>query len=189
MPPLFRLWSIRLKAKCIKEQELVIGGFTTQPKKPGNLGGLLLGYYERDLLVFAGKVGTGYSHGEGQMILKKLQQREQKTSPFKSIPIASRKGALFVKPELVAHVNFAEWTADGVMLHPSFQGLREDKAAKDVAREKPKAPPVATGKQAGTRTARKKTGGSNVPRPKSPASRSHIPTKSSIVSMASPNWI
>ena len=150
-----------LKAKCIKEQELVIGGFTTQPKKPGNLGALLLGYYERDLLVFAGKVGTGYSHGEGQMILKKLQQREQKTSPFKSIPIASRKGALFVKPELVAHVNFAEWTADGVMRHPSFQGLREDKAAKDVVREKPKAPPVATGKQAGTRTARKKTGGSN----------------------------
>jgi bifunctional non-homologous end joining protein LigD len=131
-----------VKSKCIKEQELVIGGYTTQPKHPGALGALLMGYYDKNDFIFAGKVGTGFSHSEGHALLTKLKKLEQKDPPFKSIPRLARKGAVFAKPELVAHVNFTEWTHDGVMRHPSFQGLREDKPAPEVVREKEKAPPV-----------------------------------------------
>jgi bifunctional non-homologous end joining protein LigD len=133
-----------VKSKCIKEQELVIGGYTTQPKHPGALGALLMGYYNKDDFTFAGKVGTGFSHSEGHALLTKLKKLEQKQPPFKSIPRLARKGAVFTKPELVAHVNFTEWTHDGVMRHPSFRGLREDKPAPEVVREKEKAPPVKT---------------------------------------------
>ncbi len=131
-----------LKSKCIKEQELVIGGYTTQPKHPGALGALLMGYYNKDEFIFAGKVGTGFSHSEGHALLTKLKKLEQKSPPFKAIPRLARKGAVFAKPELVAHVNFTEWTHDGVMRHPSFQGLREDKPAPEVVREKEQPPPV-----------------------------------------------
>jgi bifunctional non-homologous end joining protein LigD len=131
-----------VKSKCIKEQELVIGGYTTQPKHPGALDALLMGYYDKRELIFAGKVGTGFSHSEGHALLKKLKALEQKQPPFKSIPRLARRGAVFAKPELVAHVNFTEWTQDGMMRHPSFQGIREDKPAAEVVREKEKAPPV-----------------------------------------------
>jgi bifunctional non-homologous end joining protein LigD len=131
-----------LKSKCLREQELVIGGFTEQPKHPGMLGAFLMGYYENGALLFAGKVGTGFTHREGREILQKLKRLKRDTSPFKAIPTASRRGASFAKPELVAHVSFTEWTADGVMRHPSFQGLRSDKPAEEVVREKPKVPPA-----------------------------------------------
>jgi DNA-binding protein H-NS len=111
-------------------------------KHPGALGALLMGYYDKNDFIFAGKVGTGFSHSEGHALLTKLKKLEQKDPPFKSIPRLARKGAVFAKPELVAHVNFTEWTHDGVMRHPSFQGLREDKPAPEVVREKEKAPPV-----------------------------------------------
>ena len=178
-----------LKAKCIKEQELVIGGFTTQPKNPSNLGALLMGYYENDALIFAGKVGTGYSRSEGRMILKKLQQRTKKASPFKSIPTASRKSALFVKPELVAHVIFAEWTPDGLMRHPSFQGLREDKLANEVVREKPRAPAVAKGKPTGVKTARKKAGRLNSAKAEIAGIKISHPDKVVYRQSGIPNWI
>jgi len=61
-----------------------------------------------------------------------------KSSPFSAVPSAARRGALFVKPELVAHVNFGEWTPDSKLRHPSFQGLREDKPAHEVVREREK---------------------------------------------------
>jgi bifunctional non-homologous end joining protein LigD len=128
-----------LKSKCLREQELVIAGFTEQPKHPGMLGAFLMGYYENGALLFAGKVGTGFTHHEGREILQKLKRLTRNTSPFRAIPTASRRGASFVKPELVAHVKFTEWTTDGVMRHPSFQGLRADKPAQEIVREKPKA--------------------------------------------------
>jgi bifunctional non-homologous end joining protein LigD len=101
-----------------------------------------MGYHEKGDFVFAGKVGTGFSNSEGRDLLKRLNRLKQKSSPFKSVPAPSRRGASFVKPQLVAHVNFAEWTPDGAMRHPSFQGLREDKPARDVVREKEKTPPL-----------------------------------------------
>jgi bifunctional non-homologous end joining protein LigD len=127
-----------LKSKCIKEQELVIGGYTEQPKHPGTLGALLIGTFEGERLRFAGKVGTGFTHAEGRDLMKKLQARAAVASPFLALDTASRRGAHFVKPELVAQVHFSEWTPDGRLRHPSFQGLREDKPAKEVVREKEK---------------------------------------------------
>ena len=127
-----------LKSKCIKEQELVIGGYTEQPKHPGSLGALLIGYFDNDALRFAGKVGTGFSHQEGRDLLKKLRAIRAERSPFASLPSDARRGAHFVTPTLVAHVNFSEWTPDGKLRHPSFQGLREDKPAREVVREKEK---------------------------------------------------
>lgn len=128
-----------LKSKCIKEQEFVIGGYTEQPKHPGMLGALLIGYYEKDVLRFAGKVGTGFSAAEGRAILQKLQACTVKTSAFEKLPTDARRSARFVEPKLVAHVKFGEWTADGKLRHPSFQGLRGDKPAREVVREKEKA--------------------------------------------------
>ena len=104
------LW---LKSKCIKEQELVIGGYTEQPNHPGVLGALIVGYFEGDALRFAGKVGTGFTQAEARVLLKKLQERAVKASPFASLPTDARRGAHFVKPDLVAHVNFSEWTPEG----------------------------------------------------------------------------
>ena len=127
-----------LKSKCIREQEFVIGGYTEQPKHPGVLGAVLIGYYDQGHLQFAGKVGTGFSVAEGAALLKKLAARAVSASPFTTVPTDARRGARFVKPELVAHVNFGEWTPDGRLRHPSFQGLREDKPARDVVREKEK---------------------------------------------------
>ena len=129
------LW---LKSKCSKEQEIVIGGYVIQPKHPNLLGALLTGYYEKGDFIFSGKVGTGFSHKEGQAILKKLKKLSRKSSPFKAIPTPSKKGAVWVAPHLVAQVHFAEWTPDGHMRHPSFLGLREDKPAGEVKREKEK---------------------------------------------------
>ena len=136
-----------LKSKCIKEQEMVIGGYTEQPKHPGMLGALLVGYFEKDALRFAGKVGTGFTHQEGRDLLKKLKSIAADRPPFVSVPSDARRGAKFVTPKLVAHVNFGEWTPDGKLRHPSFQGLREDKPAREVTREKEK--PLAAVKEKG----------------------------------------
>ena len=125
-----------LKSKCVREQEFVIGGYTEQPKHPGVLGALLIGYYDNGVLQFAGKVGTGFSASEGAALLKKLKARVARSSPFVALPTDARRGAHFADPELVAHVNFGEWTPDGRLRHPSFQGLREDKPAREVVREK-----------------------------------------------------
>ncbi len=136
-----------LKSKCIKEQELVIGGYTEQPNHPGTLGALLVGYFDNSALRFAGKVGTGFSQTEARALLKKLQERCRTGSPFASLPSDARRRAHFIRPDLVAHVNFSEWTPDGKLRHPSFQGLREDKPAREVRREKAK-PLAAIAKQA-----------------------------------------
>ena len=123
-----------LKSKCVKEQELVIGGYTEQPKHPGILGALLIGTFEGEKLRFAGRVGTGFTQAEGRDLLKKLRARIADRSPFVTLDTASRRGAHYVRPELVAQVNFSEWTPDGRLRHPSFQGLREDKPAEQVVR-------------------------------------------------------
>lgn len=125
-----------LKSKCIKEQEFVIGGYTEQPKHPGVLGALLIGYYDQKILHFAGKVGTGFSADEGDALLKKLRKLGIKTASFDTVPTDARRRARFVDPVLVAHIKFGEWTPDGRLRHPSFQGLREDKPAREVVREK-----------------------------------------------------
>ena len=127
-----------LKTKCSKRQEFVIGGFTDPEGMRAGLGALLIGYYDRDRLVFCGKVGTGFTQKLALELRATLDRLEQKPSPF-TPPPEGRLGrdAHWVKPDLVCEVVFTEWTTDGKIRHPSFQGLRADKKPKQVTREKP----------------------------------------------------
>jgi bifunctional non-homologous end joining protein LigD len=135
-PGRMRTW---LKVKCQQEQELVIGGFTDPEGQRSGLGALLLGIYDKGKLRYAGKVGTGFSVKVAQDLRRKLDRLAQSTNPFGAkVPRMAR--AHWVKPELVANVTFGEWTPDGRLRHPSFKSLREDKAPREVVREKPVAP-------------------------------------------------
>ena len=136
-PTRSRTW---LKVKCLKRQEFVIGGYTDPEGSRVGLGALLLGVYDREgNLEFAGKVGTGFTAKVLDDLYKKLAAREQRESPFKEAKIPGITRAHWVKPELVGEVAFTEWTSDGRLRHPSFQGLRGDKNPKDVVREQPRA--------------------------------------------------
>jgi bifunctional non-homologous end joining protein LigD len=131
-----------LKTKCILRQEFVIGGFTDPEGSRVGIGALLVGFYDsQGRLVFSGKVGTGFTHKTAVDLRARLDRLEQKTCPF-ATPPPGRLGrnAHWVRPELVCEVAFTEWTADGRLRHPSFQGLRLDKSARDVRREVPQIP-------------------------------------------------
>ena len=95
---------------------------------------MLVGYYDRGELHYAGKVGTGYSERTLKELLAEMKPLEQADSPFVGKP-PLRKNVHWLKPKLVAQVGFAEWTTDGRLRHPRFIGLRRDKKAKDVVRE------------------------------------------------------
>lgn len=123
-----------LKFKCEAGQELVVVGWTDPEGSRLALGALLLGYHRGDDLVYAGKVGTGFS----QEVLRDLHARlvalERETSPCTVGKLPST-GVHWAEPELVAEVAFTEWTTAGQLRHPRFLGLRADKQAKDVVRE------------------------------------------------------
>ena len=125
-----------LKIKCVREQEVVIGGYTDPEGSRIGIGALLAGVYEGGRLVFAGKVGTGFSDKTLRELHKRLRALEQDACPFTPPPTGLGRPH-WVKPSLVAQVRFGEWTADGRMRHPSFEGLREDKPAEEVVREMP----------------------------------------------------
>jgi bifunctional non-homologous end joining protein LigD len=122
-----------LKVKCSRRQEVVLGGYTPPAGSRVGLGALLVGVHDGARLVYAGKVGTGFSTADLRALTAKLRALEQPASPFEPAPRVA--GARWVKPTLVGEVAFTEWTSDGKMRHPSFQGLREDKPARDVRRE------------------------------------------------------
>lgn len=122
------------KLKCAASQELVIGGWTDPSGTRPGLGALLVGYYDAERLCYAGKVGTGFDHQQLRELHRELSQRELAESPFTSPPRV--KGAHWARPELVGEVTFTEWTADGRLRHPSFRGLRADKDAREVRRER-----------------------------------------------------
>jgi DNA ligase D-like protein (predicted ligase) len=124
-----------LKFKCVNEQEFVIGGFTDPSGARVGFGALLVGYYERGKLRYAGKVGTGFDTETLLSLRRKLDARKTSRSPFTDE--VKEKGAHWVKPELVAQIGFSEWTRDGKLRHPRFLGLRTDKAATEVVRERP----------------------------------------------------
>jgi bifunctional non-homologous end joining protein LigD len=127
-----------LKIKCTSRQEFVVGGFTDPEGARSQFGALLLGMHERDgSLVYAGKVGTGFTDATLSALGKQLRKLEQATSPFSSGgPRPPARGAHWVKPTLVGEVTFTEWTRDGLLRHPSWEGLREDKPASKVVRER-----------------------------------------------------
>jgi bifunctional non-homologous end joining protein LigD len=127
-----------LKTKCVQRQEFVIGGFTDPEGMRAGIGALLIGYYDGERLVFCGKVGTGFTHKMTLDLRAKLDRIEIKTSPFTPPPPGSLgRNAHWVKPALACEVVFTEWTSDGKIRHPSFQGLRADKNPKEIVREVP----------------------------------------------------
>jgi bifunctional non-homologous end joining protein LigD len=126
-----------LKSKCVQRQELVIGGFTDPEGTRAGLGALLVGHREGGALRFAGKVGTGFTQASALALRKRLDALEIDECPFRPRPAGLGKRAHWVRPELVAEVEFGEWTGDGKVRHSSFQGLREDKSAREVVREVP----------------------------------------------------
>ena len=128
------------KIKCVKRQEFVVGGFTDPSGSRIGVGSILVGYYERGSLRFAGKVGTGtgWSNKFSLDLRRQLEKSEIDQTPFDPVPPGwLRKNAHWVKPTLVAEVEFSEWTSDGRVRHPSLKGFRTDKAPRDVGREDP----------------------------------------------------
>ena len=123
-----------LKSKCIQEQEFVIGGYTDPRGERIGFGALLVGFYRRGKLMYAGKVGTGFDTDTLQRLGRKLAQLETATSPFAGDGLP-RRGAHWVKPQLVAQIAFTEWTPGEKLRHPRFLGLRQDKRPEEVVRE------------------------------------------------------
>ena len=136
-----RTW---LKVKCVRRQEMVIGGFTDPEGSRQGFGALLLGVYDADgSLRYSGKVGTGFNDALLVKLRSALEGLVQDKPAFINPPRgAEARRAHWVKPELVAEVTFTEWTQDGTLRHASFQGLREDKRARDVVREDSSAVPA-----------------------------------------------
>ncbi len=125
-----------LKWKCSAQQELVIGGFTAPRGAREEFGALLVGAYDGDVLRYAGKVGTGFDGAELRSLAERMAPLERRQSPF-GAGDPPTKGTTWVEPELVAQIGFTEWTRDGRLRHPRYLGLRDDKAARDVVRERP----------------------------------------------------
>jgi bifunctional non-homologous end joining protein LigD len=124
------------KLKCHAEQELVIGGYTAPQGSRTDFGALLVGYFEDGRLSYAGKVGTGFDQATLRDLGAHLRKLERADSPFVDVhPIP--RGTHWVEPELVGQIAFTEWTRDGRLRHPRFLGLRTDKPAADVVRERP----------------------------------------------------
>ncbi|MBI4886263.1 MAG: hypothetical protein HY824_04160 [Acidobacteria bacterium] len=125
-----------LKTKCTRRQEFVIGGFTDPAGARDGLGALLVGYYDGGRLVFSGRVGTGFTHQGAIDLRRRLDAIARKECPFDPPPEgALGRRAHWVKPSLVGEVAFTEWTGDGKIRHPSFQGLRADKKPREVRRD------------------------------------------------------
>ncbi len=131
-----------LKSKCLHEQEFVIGGFSLSSDGPDRIGSLLLGYYRDGKLIYAGRTGTGFTQKMRRDLRERLAKLETKKAPFAVVPAEARRGgSLWVKPELVAQVRFATWTAEDFVRQAAFLGLREDKKPEEVFREEPNAAP------------------------------------------------
>lgn len=126
-----------LKIKCQQAQEFVIGGFTKPEGQRKFFGSLLLGYFDASgQFLYCGNVGTGFTEATLKLIYELLQKNISAKMPYINKP-RHFKNVTWVKPTLVAEVEFTEWTSDGSLRHPSFKGIRFDKAAKLVKREEP----------------------------------------------------
>jgi len=125
-----------VKSKCQARQEFVIVGFTLPKKSGPGIGALVVGYYEKGRLAYAGRVGTGFDRETSLDLRARLEPLRVPEPLVEQVPREMRRGVIWVKPELVCEVAFLSWTRDNVLRHPSFQGLREDKDPTDVVRER-----------------------------------------------------
>nr|WP_260860309.1 non-homologous end-joining DNA ligase [Streptomyces cupreus] len=124
-----------LKLKCSQGQEFVVGGFTEPAGSRVGLGALLLGYHQDGRLRYAGKVGTGFDRATLLALRERLDRLRRSGSPFDG-PVREA-GARWAEPRLVAQIAFTEWTRDGMLRHPRYLGLRDDKEPGEVVRERP----------------------------------------------------
>lgn len=125
-----------IKLKCERRQEFVIGGYVLTDKKTSGVSSLLLGVYEGDDLIYAGRAGTGISEAEMKVLEDKFENIKREGSPFTITPKPAAKEKLtWLEPSLIAEIKFAEWTKDGHLRQASFKGLRADKDPKDIKRE------------------------------------------------------
>ena len=136
-----------IKLKCVEQQEFVVGGYTPPQGARKHFGAILVGYYENKKLVFAGKVGTGFTTKSLSMLHKKFRAEERADCPFVDLPSKENgqwvqgitpsmmRKMHWVNPMFVCEIKFAEWTRDGKLRAPVFLGLREDKKPIDVVRE------------------------------------------------------
>lgn len=135
-----------LKSKCHRRQEFVIAGYTESHAADRPFGALLLGLFENGALRYTGRVGTGFDLKSARRLHERLRQLETGRCPFDASPPRGRGETVrWVRPELVAEIRYSNWTEDGVLRHPSFQGLREDKPASEVGPENPQQHDRATG--------------------------------------------
>jgi bifunctional non-homologous end joining protein LigD len=159
------------KIKNLGRQELVIGGWLPgEGRRERRIGALLVGVYDPDgAFRYAGRVGTGFNDAELDRLAKLLKPLELEDSPFTAGERPPR-GAVFARPELVAEIEFTEWTSVGVLRHPSYKGLREDKDAREVVREDaPPATPDKLTSGSGKPAPSKRTSGKGAPGKRSPS--------------------
>src|SRR5919197_1135170 len=143
---LMRLSGAWIKLKCVSEQEFVIGGYTPPQGSRKYFGAILVGYYEKKKLVFAGKVGSGFTAKSLSMLHKKFQKEARDDCPFVDLPSKQNgqwvqgitpsmmRKMHWVNPKFVCQIKFAEWTRDLKLRQPVFVGLREDKDPRDITK-------------------------------------------------------
>jgi bifunctional non-homologous end joining protein LigD len=125
-----------MKSKCSERQEFVIAGYVPSTTSRRAIGSLVLGVYESGSLDYVGRVGTGFTAAAAEKLFKTLERLKIAASPFaKRLAAEDARQVRYVRPELVAEVEFRGWSADGMLRHSSFRGLREDKPAREVIRE------------------------------------------------------
>jgi bifunctional non-homologous end joining protein LigD len=127
-----------VKTKCSDRQELVVAGVVPSTADARAVGALVLGFYDRDKLRYAGRTGTGFTHEIARSLFRKLKALETAQAPFEIIPVEERgvRKPIWVEPKMVVEVDFRGWTHGDRVRQASFQGVREDKSAKNVVREK-----------------------------------------------------
>src|SRR5215467_11497255 len=128
-----------IRTKCSNAQELVVGGYSPSTASPRAIGALAVGHYDDGRLVYAGRVGTGYTRALARDLWKRLHPLERAAPPFDQIPRdeARRSDIRWVEPKTVIEANLRGWTADGFVRQAAFKGVREDKPPQEVVREKP----------------------------------------------------